>query len=92
MQFFRSEFVAYRKSGGARMMTTEIVSHQVESIGKMAGLVWQFLEQSEPVTLSKLARELDVPRDLVMQGVGWLAREDKIEFHEGARSKLITVK
>ena len=74
------------------MMTTEIVSHQVESIGKMAGLVWQFLEQSEPVTLSKLARELDVPRDLVMQGVGWLSREDKIEFHEGARSKLITVR
>jgi hypothetical protein len=74
------------------MMTTEIVSHQVESIGKMAGLVWQFLDQSEPVTLSKLARELDAPRDLVMQGVGWLAREDKIEFHEGARSKLITVR
>ncbi|GAB4138217.1 MAG: hypothetical protein Tsb009_06190 [Planctomycetaceae bacterium] len=72
-------------------MTTEIISHQVDSIGVVAGLVWQFLAQSEPVTLSKLAREIDAPRDLVMQGVGWLAREGKITFHEGPRSKLITV-
>ena len=43
------------------------------------------------VTLSKLAREIEAPRDLVMQGVGWLAREGKIAFHEGPRSKTISL-
>jgi hypothetical protein len=28
---------------------------------------------------------------MVMQGVGWLAREGKIDFHEGPRSKLISL-
>ena len=70
----------------------EVVSkHKVESIGTVAGLVWQFLADSGPITLSKLAREIDAPRDMVMQGVGWLAREEKIEFHEGPRSKLISL-
>lgn len=72
-------------------MQQEIVTHEVESIGTVAGLVWQYLVDHGPVTLSKLAREIDVPRDMVMQGVGWLAREGKIEFHEGRRSKLISL-
>ena len=71
---------------------TEILSHQVESIGTIAGLVWEYLDQKGPVTLSKLAREINAPRDLVMQGVGWLAREEKIEFHPGDKSKLISLR
>lgn len=74
------------------MTTTGIQSHQVDSIGTVAGLVWEYLDQKGPVTLSKLAREIDAPRDLVMQGVGWLAREEKIEFHPGERSKQISLK
>lgn len=72
-------------------MSVEIANHQVESIGLVAGLVWEFLTENGPVTLSKLAREVDGPRDLVMQGVGWLAREGKIEFHQGPRSKLVSL-
>ncbi len=71
---------------------TEILSHQVDSIGTIAGLVWEYLDQKGPVTLSKLAREINAPRDLVMQGVGWLAREEKIEFHPGDKSKLISLR
>ena len=70
----------------------EILSHQVESIGMVAGLVWEYLDQKGPVTLSKLAREINAPRDLVMQGVGWLAREEKIEFHPGDKSKRISLR
>jgi Winged helix-turn-helix domain (DUF2582) len=72
-------------------MAAEDFSHQVESVGKVAGQVWQFLNANGPVTLSKLAREIEAPRDLVMQGVGWLAREGKIAFHEGPRSKTISL-
>ena len=73
-------------------MAAEIFSHQVESVGTVAGHVWQaYLNDNGPVTLSKLAREIEAPRDLVMQGVGWLAREGKIAFHEGPRSKTISL-
>jgi winged helix-turn-helix protein DUF2582 len=72
-------------------MDAKIDSHQVESIGTVAGRVWQYLDAHGSVTLSKLAREIEAPRDLVMQGVGWLAREGKIAFHEGPRSKTISL-
>jgi hypothetical protein len=70
-------------------MSEELPPERVESIGTVAGLVWHYLRGNGPVTLSKLARDIDAPRDLVMQGVGWLAREQKIAFRKGARSKVI---
>jgi len=73
------------------MVTTELARNEVEEIGIVAGLVWHYLAESNPVTLSRLARDLNMPRDLVMQAVGWLAREGKIAFHEGPRSKLISL-
>jgi hypothetical protein len=73
-------------------MTTEMMStHQVEAIGSMAGAVWEYLNENGAVTLSKLARDIDAPRDTVMQAVGWLAREGKLAFHESNRSKLISL-
>jgi len=72
-------------------MPQELLNHQVESIGLVAGWVWKYLDEHGAVTLSKLAREIDAPRDMVMQGVGWLAREGKVEFHEGPRSKMISL-
>ena len=72
-------------------MATEGEPHQVESIGDAAGVVWKYLDEHGAVTLSKLARDVGVPRDLAMQGVGWLAREGKVAFQEGSRSKLISL-
>ncbi|HUG92062.1 MAG TPA: winged helix-turn-helix domain-containing protein [Planctomycetaceae bacterium] len=73
-------------------MSTEQLPHNVDSIGTVAGMVWSYLTDNGAVTLSKLAREIDAPRDLVMQGVGWLAREDKVVFNEGKRSKTVSLK
>jgi hypothetical protein len=73
-------------------MSAEQLPHTVDSIGLVAGLVWKYLSTNGSVTLSKLAREIDAPRDLVMQGVGWLAREDKVLFQEGKRSKTVALK
>lgn len=72
-------------------MVEEYPPERVESVGVVAGIVWNYLRDSGPVTLSKLAREIDAPRDLVMQGVGWLAREEKISFERGSRSKLVSL-
>ena len=72
-------------------MTVEMATFQVDSIGTMAGEVWTYLNDHGPVSLSKLARDLDAPRDLVMQGVGWLAREGKVKFENQSRKKLVSL-
>jgi hypothetical protein len=61
----------------------------VEQIGETAGLIWQALSQGGRMSFTKLFKEIDAPRDLVLQAVGWLAREDKIEIDEQARGKTI---
>lgn len=70
-------------------MATETEVQQELNIGVVAGMIWQYLDLNGPVTLSKLAKDVDAPRDLVMQGIGWLAREDKLRFEETPRSRII---
>jgi len=71
-------------------MITEL-NYDVTSIGAVAGMVWEYLSHNGPVTLSKLSKDIDAPRDLVMQGVGWLARENKVRFEETPRSRVISL-
>ena len=72
-------------------MVTESVANEVANIGAVAGMIWNYLDVSGPVTVSKLAKDIEAPRDAVMQGVGWLAREGKIRFDETPRSKVIAL-
>ncbi|MCA9113977.1 MAG: winged helix-turn-helix domain-containing protein [Planctomycetaceae bacterium] len=59
------------------------------SIGLAAGEIWEYLKEHGPATQTRLTRELNLPRDLVLQGIGWLAREEKLVFREVRRSRLI---
>lgn len=61
-------------------------------IGETAGQVWSVLSDKGPLTIAKLVKEIDAPRDVVMQSLGWLAREDKISIDEDARTKLVSLK
>ncbi|MBN8627660.1 MAG: winged helix-turn-helix domain-containing protein [Planctomycetes bacterium] len=60
-------------------------------IGETAGVVWKVLAAKGPLSLTKLTKECEAPKDLVLQAVGWLAREDKLVFEEG-RTKTIGLK
>ena len=44
-----------------------------------------------PQSYAQLVKATGASRDLVMQAVGWLAREDKLEFEEG-RTLKVTLK
>jgi len=68
---------------------TAMLTEQVDEIGTVAGRVWHYLEESGPATMTQLAKDIDAPRDVIMQGVGWLAREGKVAFYNGARSKRV---
>lgn len=61
-------------------------------IGELAGVIWHALDDDGPKTLTKLAKEIEAPRDRVMQAVGWLAREGKIELTESKRRRTISLR
>ncbi|HEV3203465.1 MAG TPA: winged helix-turn-helix domain-containing protein [Gemmataceae bacterium] len=63
-----------------------------QKIGETAGLLWKFLESKGPTNINSLIKNLKVPRDLLMQAIGWLAREDKVDITESKRKKHIALK
>ena len=73
------------------MATVESLT-PVQQIGDTAGLVWKTLAEQGPLSLSKLVKSVAVPRDSVLQAVGWLAREDKLDFIENGRTRLVALK
>jgi hypothetical protein len=73
-------------------MTTTPPLSLVASIGEMAGVVWNTLSKHGPMTMAKLVKAVGEPRDEVMQALGWLAREDKIEIVEKNRSRVISLR
>lgn len=70
-------------------MATMTHPSSVEQIGESAGVVWRILAEQGPLSLAKLVKEADMHRDLVMQAIGWLAREDKVTIEEEARTKVV---
>ncbi|MGC3966881.1 MAG: winged helix-turn-helix domain-containing protein [Pirellulales bacterium] len=74
------------------MMAIAETSSGSAAIGEAAGIVWRVLATKGPLSLTKLIKESESPRELVLQAVGWLAREDKLVFEEGARTKTIGLK
>lgn len=73
-------------------MTTPSPTSFVASIGEMAGVVWGILSQNGPMTMAKLVKAVGEPRDSVMQALGWLAREDKIDIVEESRSRVVSLR
>jgi hypothetical protein len=62
-----------------------------DQIGLTAGKVWHLLADQGEISLAKLAKQVETPRDLVMQSVGWLARENKIQIVAQKRGKTISL-
>jgi hypothetical protein len=44
------------------------------------------------MSLAKLVERVGGNRDVVMQAIGWLAREDKLEMSETKRGRVIALK
>lgn len=63
----------------------------VAQIGETAGQIWHALNTKGTLTIAKLVKEVDAPRDTVMQALGWLAREDKITIDDG-RSRTVSLR
>lgn len=64
-----------------------------ETIGQAAGQVWHLLANApEPVNLSDIPKRTRLTAQMAYQGLGWLAKEDKICYHQKGRSILVSLK
>ena len=51
-----------------------------EKVIEAAGKAWRFLGQNGQTNVSQLAKSLKEKDEVVLQALGWLAREDKIDY------------
>ena len=51
-----------------------------EKVIEAAGKTWRFLGQNGQTNISQLAKSLKEKNEVVLQALGWLAREDKIDY------------
>ena len=68
-----------------------MMSAAVQQIGEVAGSVWHALDESGSLSLAKLVERVGGNRDVVMQAVGWLAREGKIDIAETKRGRVVSL-
>ena len=72
-------------------MATVTDSSCLEQIGQTAGDVWHVLHEKGPLSVAKLVKSADAPRETVQQAIGWLAREGKISIEEEGRSRIVSL-
>ena len=72
-------------------MATATETSYLQRVGETSGLIWHSLNESGPVAMSKLPKQIDAPRELVLMGLGWLAREGKIEIEEVGRKRIVSL-
>ncbi len=57
----------------------------IYSLGDTAGKIWKYLEEKGEANLTQIKRGIKVDPNLILQAIGWLAREDKLRIEKKAR-------
>ena len=60
----------------------------INQIGEAAGKVWNFLDKHGEANLTQVKKGLKEDANLILQAIGWLAREDKLLIEK--KGRLIT--
>lgn len=63
-----------------------------EEIGIAAGRIWEALNSKGELTPAQLQKAAEVEEPLLSWAVGWLAREDKVEFTRDKRGLRLRLK
>jgi hypothetical protein len=51
-----------------------------DKVIETAGKAWRFLGQNGQISVTQLPKKLNEKDEVVLQALGWLAREDKIDY------------
>lgn len=70
----------------------EIKYADTDDIGTAAGVIWGYLNSNGASSLNKITKSLELSRELALQAIGWLAREDKVAFEQTSRGRNIRLK
>lgn len=54
----------------------------ITQIGLAAGDIWHYLENHKDVTYKELTQNIQRPANLILMGLGWLAREGHVIMTE----------
>ena len=73
----------------AAVMEEAKAAWSVQAIGEAAGQVWNALQRLGRTNISALEREVSAPLTLTHMGIGWLAREGKIQIQQDKRATAI---
>jgi hypothetical protein len=64
----------------------------IDSIGETAGKIWKFLNQHGEANLNQIKKNVKADANMILQAIGWLAREDKLVIEKKARFTTYTLK
>ena len=64
------------------MATKKVILSQEEKIGFAAGEIYNYLIENGTTTFAKMKKELDLKGNFADLGLGWLARENKVEISQ----------
>ena len=62
-----------------------------DKVIETAGKAWKFLGQNGETEIVELSRKLKEKDSVVLQAVGWLAREDKINYATRNRKTFVSL-
>lgn len=58
-----------------------------ETIGQSAGQIWNYLTENKgQATMTKIKKDLDLKGNFAELGLGWLARENKVQLAKSGSS------
>jgi hypothetical protein len=77
-------------SNGDASTAADALGH--EQIGFVAGDVWVYLTDNGQTSLATLKKEVNTTPELLCAAVGWLAREDKLDFEISGKTVKVSLK
>jgi hypothetical protein len=67
-------------------------TNPTKEIGVAAGELYRYLYENGQVSLTKLRKDLPLATGRLDQALGWLARENKLDFTREKRTMLVALK
>lgn len=64
----------------------------IEAIGEAAGKIWQFLDKHGEASVNKVTTETGLSKNDVQRGIGWLAKEGKLNVVINGRVETLSLK
>ncbi|MCI0499613.1 MAG: winged helix-turn-helix domain-containing protein [Planctomycetales bacterium] len=63
-----------------------------DTIGQAAGIIWSMLAKATaPINIADIPKKTNLTSQVAYQGLGWLAREGKLEYQQKGRSIYVSL-